>query len=194
MTCPAPPHYLPALRSHIAASACNPIPHAAASLPRRFAEHGDLYRRLPDMKQEEGAIVKHVVGPLLSAVAAMHSSGVIHRDMKPENILLQGSHILVSDFGFATTLDLNPRPLTRLGTLHFMAPEMLLNDVRDPLSFRNRIPREHRRPYCPAVDVWALGVIIYECIFHCSPFHDLDESRVTSNILFAMPDLDGCPR
>ena len=97
------------------------------------------------MRQEEAAIVKHVVGPLLSAVGAMHAAGVIHRDLKPENILLQGSHILVTDFGFATlTHDTARRPVTRLGTLHFMAPEVILNDVHDPVSFRDRIPRVDR--------------------------------------------------
>jgi len=147
------------------------------------------------MRQEEAAIVKHVVGPLLSAVGAMHAAGVIHRDLKPENILLQGSHILVTDFGFATlTHDTARRPVTRLGTLHFMAPEVILNDVHDPVSFRDRIPRERRLPYGPAVDIWALGVIVYECVFHRSPFFGREEAHVLANILNSQPDLDACPR
>lgn len=55
-----------------------------------LAEDSDLYRRLPDIRRDERILVKHVVGPLVSAVATMHMKGVLHRDLKA-SILLSGA-------------------------------------------------------------------------------------------------------
>ena len=83
-------------------------------LPRSLAEDSDLYRRLPDIRRDERTVVKHIVGPLLSALGSMHLMGVLHRDLKPENVLLQGSRVFLADFGFAVCTSRH-RPVTRLG-------------------------------------------------------------------------------
>lgn len=129
-----------------------------------LAVDGSLYRRLHDIKRSEEAVAKYILGPLLSVLAYMHSYGIIHRDLKPENILLRSSHILLSDLGFAVNVTLQ-RPVTQLGTMHFMAPEICVHDPWDPNSLRrSKVPRAQRKVYGPAVDVWAVGCVAYELL------------------------------
>lgn len=107
-----------------------------------------------------------------------------------QNILLQGSHVLLTDFGFSICLK-NHRPLTRLGTLHFMAPEVLLNDPRDSASrFREQVDRSSRKSYGRGVDIWAIGVIIYECLLHRAPFNGPDEKSVVQAIIANEPSYE----
>jgi serine/threonine protein kinase len=102
-----------------------------------------------------------VLIPVVSAVGTAHASGVVHRDLKPENVFLvdlgQGRRdARVLDFGIAKLTpasDEAPQASITtagavLGTLHYMAPEQVFCE-RD---------LDHR------VDVWALGVILYECV------------------------------
>jgi serine/threonine-protein kinase len=101
-----------------------------------------------------------IMAPVLSAVASAHSVGIVHRDLKPDNIFLARLgdgriEPMVLDFGIAKVLpfseDIHASALTHtgavLGTPYYMAPEQAFGekdvDVR--------------------VDVWALGVILYEC-------------------------------
>ena len=92
-----------------------------------LAPSSDLYKRMPEIRRDEGTVTKYVIGPLVFTLAYMHELNIVHRDIKPENVLLRSSHILLSDFGFSIDVS-KQRPITRLGTLHFMAPELLLND------------------------------------------------------------------
>lgn len=62
--------------------------------PRRYAEGTDLFRRRSAVRRDEPAVVKHIVGPLLSAISSMHLAGIVHRDIKPENVLLEASRAL----------------------------------------------------------------------------------------------------
>jgi serine/threonine protein kinase len=88
-----------------------------------------------------------MIGQLCSAVAYMHSNGVVHRDIKPSNILL-GEHgrLVVADFGMAETFTQGELATDFAGSPHYIAPEVFC-----------------RVPYDPAkADVWALGVTFYE--------------------------------
>jgi tetratricopeptide (TPR) repeat protein len=95
---------------------------------------------------------------LCAALDAAHSEGVVHRDFKPQNILLDSSEtVYVSDFGLAKSLETDAgmtRSGEMLGTPRYMAPEQVLGKGID-----------HR------VDIYALGLILYEMLTGDVPFH-----------------------
>jgi len=69
---------------------------------------------------------EQVIRSALLALNYMHSQGVVHRDIKPENILVAGSSIKLADFGLSINAE-HERPVTRAGTLDYMAPEVCLS-------------------------------------------------------------------
>jgi len=100
-----------------------------------------------------------LVGQAVDAVGYAHSCGVLHRDLKPDNVLVdQAGRVRVIDFGLATTAD-DAGHLTQsgawLGTIEYMAPEQFS-------ASRDR--------QIPAVDVWSLGVLLYEALTERVPF------------------------
>ncbi|CAG9461303.1 unnamed protein product [Pedinophyceae sp. YPF-701] len=120
----------------------------------------------------ESTLATRVVAPLLRAIAYCHAKGIVHRDIKPENLLAGGpdSEIQVTDFGFAINMAKGGRPVTRLGTLEFMAPEVILSGYDEATGTPGAIPRELRDPYTEAVDVWSTGIVTYELLARHTPF------------------------
>jgi serine/threonine protein kinase len=93
---------------------------------------------------------------LVSGVAAIHAAGIVHRDVKPENMLrMDDGRLVVSDFGLATNPTQSAAVTLMVGTPSYMAPEMAMGD---PASFRS--------------DVWALGVVMHEILFGRRPEWD----------------------
>ncbi len=119
-----------------------------------------------------------IVSQVLSALAAAHTAGVIHRDLKPGNIMIRhDGYVKVIDFGLAKQTRRSPSSestwtdaITRLGsvigTVDYMSPEQARGD-----------PVDHR------TDLWSLGVILYEAVAHHRPFDGDTENHVIVNIL-----------
>src|SRR5438477_1066647 len=121
-----------------------------------------------------------------SALAAAHETGVVHRDMKPENIMLRpDGYVKVLDFGIAKLAEQRPVPAldesgttavlqTRaglvLGTARYMSPEQTRGQTVDARS-----------------DIWSLGVVIYEMIAGIPPFHGETPSDCIASILTTEP-------
>jgi eukaryotic-like serine/threonine-protein kinase len=104
--------------------------------------------------------VMRILHDVVDALAYAHSRGVVHRDIKPGNILMSGSHAVVTDFGVAKALSA-AIPLAghttsgmAIGTPAYMAPEQL---AADPAA-------DHR------VDLYAVGLLAYELLTGASPF------------------------
>lgn len=117
-----------------------------------YAPGGEMYKV---MQQEgifsEAKTAKYVV-QLGRALAYCHERRVIHRDIKPENLLLDGDgNLKVADFGWSCLAN-KPRQ-TFCGTLDYLAPEMVSGTAYDA-----------------SVDIWSLGVLMYECLVGNAPF------------------------
>jgi hypothetical protein len=90
---------------------------------------------------------------LLSGLAAIHAAGIVHRDVKPENLLrMSDGRLALSDFGLATNPGDAPATTIMVGTPSYMAPEIAIGA---PATTRS--------------DVWAAGVTLYEILFGTRP-------------------------
>jgi serine/threonine-protein kinase len=115
-----------------------------------------------------------VTRDVADALGYAHSHGILHRDVKPENVLLAGGHALIADFGLARAIGAaDRRKLTStgviVGTVHYMSPEQLL-EQRD-LDQRS--------------DIYSLGCILYEMLTGGPPYTARTITDLISQILSA---------
>jgi len=113
---------------------------------------------------------------IASALGYAHARGVLHRDVKPENILLDGGRALVEDFGLARAIGAaDYARLTQtgviVGTAHYMSPEQLLEE-------RNLDGR---------TDIYALGCVLFEMLTGAPPFTGANLTEVATRILRSPP-------
>ncbi|HEX3421461.1 MAG TPA: protein kinase, partial [Candidatus Udaeobacter sp.] len=123
----------------------------------KFAEKGSLHENLASLGHEPRKCVQ-LMAKVARAVEYAHSRGVLHRDIKPGNILLNDrGEPLVSDFGLAKMLDGNDltRSLTTFGTAGFIAPEQTSDAAAD---------------LTPAADVYSLGAVLFNLLAGRPPF------------------------
>ncbi len=115
-----------------------------------------------------------IVAQAADALAAAHAAGIIHRDIKPGNLLLpRGGRVKVSDFGIAKAVG-ESTELTRTGTLvgspAYMAPEQVQN-----------LPLDGRS------DLFSLGVVLFEMLLHRKPFPADTLTSLVYQILYEDP-------
>ncbi|RAL03402.1 aurora family serine/threonine-protein kinase [Aspergillus ibericus CBS 121593] len=124
-----------------------------------YAGKGELYKHLQRENRFPEWMAAQYVAQMASALRYLHRKHVIHRDIKPENILV-GLHgeLKMSDFGWSVHAP-SGRRLTKCGTLDYLPPEMV-------------DPKRYEKPYDEKVDLWALGVLMYEFLVGSAPFED----------------------
>jgi len=118
-----------------------------------YAENGNLYMHLRKRKNlSEREIFKYFY-QTCQAINYLHDQDIVHRDIKPENLLLDKDfNIKVCDFGWSS-YNIREERRTFCGTYEYMAPEIV-----------------HKKYYDYRVDIWALGVLLYELIHNKAPY------------------------
>jgi len=129
-----------------------------------FVNGGELYYHL----QLTGSFVpdrtRFYSAELVLALEYLHKSGIIYRDLKPENVLIDGDgHVKITDFGLSKEglVGYNSRTNTFCGTPEYLAPEVLLG-----------------KEYSLAVDWWSLGTLMYEMLTGLPAFYDNDVQKM----------------
>jgi serine/threonine protein kinase len=136
-----------------------------------YAPHGSLRQRYPKGTQLPLGTIRRYVKQLAGALQYAHHEGVIHRDVKPDNMLLgRQGELLLTDFGIAslahTTASMSETD--QAGTIPYMAPEQLQGRPR------------------PASDQYSLGIVVYEWICGTGPFQGTF-AEISSQHLSAPP-------
>ncbi|BCW62674.1 serine/threonine protein kinase [Arthrobacter sp. StoSoilB22] len=95
-----------------------------------------------------------LIDPVIEGLAAAHRSGLIHRDVKPENVLIAGDgRIKVGDFGLARAISANTSTGALIGTVAYLAPELVLGQPADARS-----------------DIYSAGIMLYEMLTGKQPY------------------------
>ena len=122
-------------------------------LAMEYAPNGTLYHLIQIKKGMSENEAFYYFIQVASAIYFLHEHGYAHRDIKPENILLDGKGgIKLCDFGWCVNVTKGERT-TFCGTYEYMAPEMINDEFYDK-----------------GIDIWSLGVLLYEMIHGYSPF------------------------
>ena len=137
------------------------------TLEQRLADHGAL------PIDELVRVIAHVA----SGLDALHNAGIVHRDVKPSNVMIdEAGAASLTDFGLAKgrAYTVLTKPGAVMGTLDYLAPEMLRGSEATP-----------------AADIYALGCLAYECVAGHAPFADKSMFELASAHVNVEPE-DPC--
>jgi serine/threonine protein kinase len=127
----------------------------------QYVEGSDLAALLAGGRRLPPPLAAKLIAQVADALDAAHARGIVHRDVKPANVLIEGSgeamHCILTDFGLMKNVNASVAPLTKagsfLGSCDYAAPEQLLGERIDA-----------------RVDVYALGCMLYQAVTGQVPF------------------------
>ncbi|XP_030384055.1 cGMP-dependent protein kinase, isozyme 1 [Scaptodrosophila lebanonensis] len=138
---------------------------------------GEIWTMLRDHGSFDDNSAQFIAGCVLQAFEYLHSRGIIYRDLKPENLMLdERGYVKLVDFGFSKYIGNSAKTWTFCGTPEYVAPEIILNKGHDR-----------------AVDYWALGVLVHELLNGTPPFGAPDPMQ-TYNIILKGIDMITFPK
>ncbi|OTB07569.1 hypothetical protein M426DRAFT_317881 [Hypoxylon sp. CI-4A] len=137
----------------------------AVYLVLELAPEGELFNHIVMKQKLTETETRKLFVQLFQGIKYLHDRNIVHRDVKPENILLvdKDLHVKLADFGLAKIIGEESFTTTLCGTPSYVAPEILAEG-------------RHRK-YTKAVDIWSLGVVLYICLCGFPPFSDELYSR-----------------
>lgn len=134
-------------------------------------EGGTLFHKLYRDKRFSGSVAAQFFRELVLAIEYLHSFNppIVHRDLKPENIMLdKDQRVKLIDFGSANYIEPDSVRKTYCGTAEYMSPEMLL-----------------KKGHGLGIDIWCLGVLLYEMLVGLPPFKSPDKGNLYKLIIEA---------
>ena len=132
---------------------------------------GELFNRIVEDGPFQEKDAAYLFAQILLSMEYLHSRNIVHRDVKPENILYKasgGRDIKLIDFGYAGVWDPEKELTGLCGTPDYVAPEVLTWYDDDASG----------TPYGKGSDVWSLGVLLYVILSGCSPFSADEEEAI----------------
>ena len=109
---------------------------------------GDLAGLLAENMRLPESWVRFYAAEMVQALGELHLRGIVYRDLKPENVLISAQgHVVLTDFGLSKRVPGGVTTATFCGTPEYLAPEVLM-----------------KRPYRTPIDLWSLGVLLYEML------------------------------
>ncbi|XP_061692155.1 cGMP-dependent protein kinase 2 isoform X3 [Syngnathoides biaculeatus] len=135
---------------------------------------GELWTVLRDMNYFDEPTARFCIGCVLEAFDYLHKMGIIYRDLKPENLLLDAKgYVKMADFGFAKKIGLGKKTWTFCGTPEYVAPEVIMNKGHDF-----------------GADCWSLGILIFELLTGNPPFGGSDPIKIYTMVLYGIEKVD----
>ena len=124
---------------------------------------------------EKAAFFTREIG---KGLAYLHERGIVHRDLKPANIFYDDGYVKIGDYGLSKFIAVSRHSAqtASVGTVHYMAPEIGSGN------------------YSRGVDIYALGVMLYEMLCGKVPFEGSSMAEVLMKHLTAQPELDNLPQ
>jgi serine/threonine protein kinase len=134
-----------------------------------FFNGGELYFYLSEGGAFGEERARFYAAEIASALAYLHKRGIVYRDLKPENLILDSNgHIRITDFGLSKE-GVEGESITSIcGTPEYLAPEIL-----------------RKKPHGAGVDWWSLGTLVWEMIMGLPPFYDKSRQTMYRKILEA---------
>ena len=134
-----------------------------------YAVGGELYHHLANERMFPESTVRFYAAQIFLALNHLHKLGIIYRDLKPENCLLnEQGYLLLTDFGLSKLAlsGENTTTKTICGTIEYMAPEILLGNA-----------------YSYSVDWWSFGILLFDMLCGSPPFGGNNRKKTEENIL-----------
>ncbi|OUC46811.1 kinase domain protein, partial [Trichinella nativa] len=136
-----------------------------------YVPGGELLSHIRFRKQFSNDVARFYAAEIVVALEYLHERGIVYRDLKPENVLIdRHGHIKLTDFGFAKLLTDRQGSMstwTMCGTPEYLAPEIVTG-----------------KGYNQAVDWWSLGILIYEMLSGKTPFEAPTAIELYQNIVY----------
>jgi serine/threonine protein kinase len=129
-----------------------------------FVNGGELFYHLQNARKFTTERARFYAAEIVLGLEHLHKNGIVYRDLKPENLLLDADgHICMTDFGLSKEglFTAGDRTNTFCGTPEYLAPEVLLGE-----------------DYNKSVDWWSLGTLIFEMLTGLPPFYDEDVQKM----------------